>query len=114
MPAMPGDEMQHDAINKARHALPPFAKATKGRSRVYDPGRPSTTCVWPGRSDAGRNDADSLATARVAELHVSLNQREERVIAPAAESRTGMELGAALADENLTGMDGLGAETLDA
>src|SRR6185312_15807938 len=37
---MPGDEMQHDAIDEARHALPPFAKATKGRSRAYDPGRP--------------------------------------------------------------------------
>src|SRR6185437_7489216 len=27
-------------IDAPRHALPPFAKATKGRSRAYDPGRP--------------------------------------------------------------------------
>jgi hypothetical protein len=70
--------------------------------------------VWPGRSDAGRDDADGLATARLAELHVSLDQREERVISPAADIRTGMELGAALPDQNLTGVDGLAAETLDA
>jgi len=70
--------------------------------------------VWPGRSDAGREDADSLATARFTKLHVSLDQREERVIAPAADIRTGMELGAALPDQNLTGVDGLAAETLDA
>jgi hypothetical protein len=45
---------------------------------------------------------------------VPLDQREERVIAPAADIRTGMELGAALPDQNLTGVDGLAAETLDA
>src|SRR5262245_12598523 len=115
MPAMSGDEMQHDAIDEARHALPPFAKATKGRSRAYDPGRPSTKCVVCGRTRLDtRDDADGLATARLTDLHVSLDQRVERVIAPAADIRTGMELGAALADENLTGVDGLAAEPLHA
>ncbi len=65
-----------------------------------------------GRSDA--DDVDDLATVALAELDGACRECEERVIVAAADVRTGVELGSALADDDLAGLDDLAAEALDA
>src|SRR5690606_30245068 len=60
------------------------------------------------------DDAHGPATALGAELDVTGGQREQRVVAAAADVVTRVEVGAALADDDLTGVDQLAAEPLDA
>src|SRR6188768_4292075 len=65
-------------------------------------------------SGARRDDVDGLATALLAELHRTRDEREQRVVAATADAVAGVEVRAALADEDLAGLDGLAAEALDA
>src|SRR2546430_2305830 len=67
-----------------------------------------------GRLRLDRNDVDSLATALHAELDRTRLQGEQRVVAATADVDAGVELGAALADQDLTGLDHLAAVALDA
>ena len=48
-----------------------------------------------------------------AKLYHAVDQREERVIAADSHVRAGIEVGAALPDQDVTGDDALAAETLD-
>src|SRR6478736_3249255 len=61
-----------------------------------------------------RDDIDGLAAALLAELHRTRDEREQRVVAATADAVAGVEVRAALADEDLAGVDGLAAEALDA
>src|SRR6266567_3897188 len=78
------------------------------RLRVYAvPGEPLLLRL-------GRDDADSPATADLAEIHGPADQREQRVIAAAADAVAGVEVRAALTDEDLARVHDLAAVTLDA
>src|SRR3954447_12987618 len=59
-----------------------------------------------------RHDADRLAAAPVTEEHVALGQREQRVVATAADEIARVELRAPLAQDDLAGVDQLTAEPL--
>src|SRR5262245_39414368 len=61
-----------------------------------------------------RDDVHDPAAAPGAELHGAGRQREQRVVAATADVRTGVEVGAALADDDLAGADDLAAVPLDA
>src|SRR6516165_9635947 len=61
-----------------------------------------------------RDDADGLASALDPELDGSGFLGEQRVIAAATDARAGMELGAALTDQDFAGLDDLAAEPLHA
>src|SRR5690606_1470400 len=60
------------------------------------------------------DDVDDLAAALRAELDSARLKSEQRVVAATADVHAGVEVGAALADDNLAGVDLLAAETLDA
>ena len=59
-----------------------------------------------------RSNVDAAAFA--IEEHAAVNQGENRVVTAHAYALAGVELGAALADDDVTGDDGLAAELLDA
>ncbi|ODR15075.1 hypothetical protein AWC26_16780 [Mycobacterium shimoidei] len=61
----------------------------------------------------GRDDADGLAASLDTELDSAGSPGEQRVVAAAADVDAGVEVGAALADEDLAGFDDLPAEPLD-
>src|SRR5699024_2541945 len=65
-------------------------------------------------SDLGRDDVDHLAAAPVAELDGAGGEGEQGVVLAAADVLAGVELGAALADDDLPGADDLATEALDA
>ena len=58
------------------------------------------------------DDVDDLAATLGAELDGAVREREQGVVAAAADVVTGVEVGAALADEDLARADDLAAETL--
>ena len=79
--------------------------------------RPSGRNESPaGRSDRDfvRDDVDDAAAAAGAELDGARREREQRVVATAADDVAGVEVRATLTDEDLAGVDELAAETLDA
>src|SRR5882672_2382391 len=63
-----------------------------------------------------RLDAHRLAVARALDgvAHFAVDQCEQRVVLADADIAAGMELGAALANDDRAGRDGLAAEHLDA
>src|SRR4051812_32086748 len=65
---------------------------------------------------AGRHgrDRDLATTAAEAEGHRTRDQREQRVVLAAADAEARVEVGAALADDDLAGLDDLTAEALHA
>lgn len=74
-------------------------------------------CPLPdGRSGVcrSRNDVDGLATALGTELDGTGREGEQRVVAAASHVHAGVEVGAALAHDDLAGVDGLATEALDA
>src|SRR5689334_5777253 len=74
------------------------------------PARPVVKC--PGLGD--RDDVDGLAVALLAELHRAGGEGEQRVVTTTADVDARVEVGAALADEDLAGLDNLAAEALHA
>src|SRR5450756_1544774 len=66
------------------------------------------------RSGLGENDVDALAATTGAELHRTWSQREQRVIAAAADVQARVEVGAALANDDLAGRHDLTTEALHA
>jgi hypothetical protein len=62
----------------------------------------------------GRHDADRAAATAHAEFHLPGYQSEQRVVATAADTLAGVEVRAALTDQDLAGLDDLTAEPLDA
>src|SRR5690606_7589228 len=67
-------------------------------------------------TSGGRDHVDGAALLRAldGELDGAVDQREQRVVAAQADARTRMELGAALADDDVAGLDGLAAVHLHA
>src|ERR1700730_3238096 len=118
--------MQYDVVHEARHLpLPPYIDCwhslrsrgprpctkDKGRTRKVRP-LSHTRTVRQAEVLRGRDDADGLAPAVAAELDRTGDQREQRVVAPAAHVQAGVEVRAALAHDDLAGVDGLTAEAL--
>src|SRR5690606_18406740 len=68
------------------------------------------------RGSAGRDHVDrtTLLRALDGEFDGTVDQREQGVVAAQADARTRMELGAALADDDVAGLDGLAAVHLHA
>ena len=60
----------------------------------------------------GRRDADDPAATLAAELHCAGDQREQRVVAATADALTGVEVRAALADDDLARVDELAPKRL--
>lgn len=60
------------------------------------------------------HNVDDLAAAVRAELNVAGSSGEQGVVVATADVVAGVEVGAALADDDLTGADELAAEALDA
>ena len=65
-------------------------------------------------SGLGEHDVDDPAVAAGAEPDVAGGLGEQGVVVAAADVGAGVEVGAALADEDLAGLDELAAEALDA
>src|SRR5690349_15512514 len=61
-----------------------------------------------------RDDVDDLAAAPLAELDGTGGQREQRVVLATSDVGAGVEVGAALTHDDLTGVDQLATEPLDA
>src|SRR3712207_3957844 len=61
-----------------------------------------------------REHVDDLAALRVPQLARALDEGEQRVVTAAADTLPRVELGAALADQDLAGVDDLAAEPLHA
>src|SRR4051812_14935229 len=59
-----------------------------------------------------RDDRDDSAAAQMPELDGACGSREQRVVAAAADVEARVEVGAALANEDLAGLDDLATETL--
>src|SRR5262249_19168782 len=78
-----------------------------------DPARPPRA-QRRGRSRLvlGGNDVDELAAAARTELHDAVGGREQRVVAALADVESGVELGAALANDDRSRGDRLAAVTL--
>src|SRR5690606_58627 len=66
---------------------------------------------WP-ESVSGRDDADGTPPPPDRELHVPVGQREQGVVAAPADQGAGVELGAALPDQDLPRVHELAAEPL--
>jgi len=60
------------------------------------------------------DDAHGPAAAAHTELNLAFDQREQRVVTAAADALAGVEVRTALADDDLTRVHLLAAETLDA
>ena len=88
------------------------ARSTKVAAMPRRACRPRCRRVAAAASAGG--DVDDVATAPAAELHRAGDQSEQRVVAAAADVVAGVEVGAALADEDLAGVDLLAAEPLHA
>src|SRR5690606_34999505 len=99
----------------------PFPGATARTARRAErplPPRPRAVCVSvlpiSDGLELGRDDVDDLAAATRRELDRAGREREQGVVAAAAHVLTGVEVRAALTDEDLAGLDDLAAEALDA
>src|SRR5690606_37599395 len=69
---------------------------------------------WSLRSSGGRNDVDDLAAALRSELDRTGREREQGVVPAASDVVAGVEVGATLTHDDLTGVDELAAEALHA
>src|ERR1044071_2755883 len=67
-----------------------------------------------GSSLPRRDDVDDATTPPGAELHVARDQREQGVVTAAADAAARVEVGAALAHDDLAGVDQLTTEALHA
>src|SRR5690625_5484558 len=85
--------------------------ASRGGAVGSAPRRQLMSPLSPGRAQCS-DDADHLAVALAAELDGSRGQREQRVVVPATHAVAGVDLGAALAHQDVAGDDGLGAAAL--
>src|SRR5690606_40698836 len=85
-----------------------------GRGGGAGPRRPPPPEALRSRSGLSSDDADRLAATLGAELDGTGGQREQGVVLATADVVTGVELRAALADEDLARVDELAAEALDA
>src|SRR6185437_1121271 len=108
------------SANSAMSSSPQKVCASgKHQWRAGNPGPPSTCRFLRllGRDLlplGQRNNVDRAAAAEAGELNPARHQREQRVIAAAADTETGVEVRAALPDDDLARVDPLAAEALHA
>src|SRR6185312_15122393 len=95
--------------------MPP-SRPTRGRAGPAGPPFAGCELSWSlSRGQRlGRLDVDRLAAALGAELDGARDEGEERVVLAAADALPRVEVRAALADDDLAGVDDLAAEALDA
>src|SRR5215216_6859536 len=98
---------------------PPFVLmrfvTTKGWPRPVDhPSVLRAAGLCRGGRLCRRSDIHDPAATLRAELDLTLDKREQRVVTAPADAITGMEMGTPLADDDLAGVDQLAAEALDA
>src|SRR5664279_4619548 len=86
--------------------------ATKRADRSSGPPWSHVIRSFTGRASLARrnNNVDHAPAALGAELHRARSQGEQRVVATAADVLTGVEVGAALPDDDLAAVDELPAE----
>src|SRR6188508_1249809 len=89
------------------------------RRRAGPHGRRTSVRPWREWSEGSSsvrsgNDVDDPAPAAGAELDGALGEREQGVVTAAPDVDAGVEVGPALADDDLAGVDDLAAEALDA
>ena len=96
--------MQDDAVDERRHDY--LRRAVDEKSDEGGPVRPARPddCAV-GWTSLRRDDVDDAAAATGAELDDTGGEREQRVVAAAADVVAGVEVGAALADDDLAGVD---------
>ena len=122
--AVAGGDVQHDAVDERRHwctshlCASPKSCWHDARRADREPGAALLRAdVWlaaSGGLGSVRDDVDDPAAAAGAELDVPADEREQRVVVATADAGAGVEVGAALADDDLAGVDELAAEALDA
>src|SRR5699024_10118587 len=97
---VPAGHVQHDPVDEAGHRSSyGWAEAAAGADGAGRPPPPEVRS-WC-RSGLGRDDVDRLAAALGAELDRAGGQGEQGVVLAAADVVAGVELGAALADDDL-------------
>src|SRR3954470_21364422 len=104
-----------DGASRRRHpgeAVRPLCRAPPRACEWWGAGGPSSG----GDGLAGRDgrDRDLAAPAAEPEGHRAGDEGEQRVVLAAADAQARVEVGAALADDDLAGLDDLAAESLDA
>src|SRR5699024_8045244 len=110
VPAAAGADVQRHPVDEGRDRHSSVLLSVNHERRPS--GAPSVmSCV----DDSGvvtRDDVDDPAAPAGAELHRARGEREQRVVATAADVGAGVEVGAALADDDLAGVDDLAAVAL--
>src|SRR5699024_7032148 len=105
---VPAAHVQVDAVNEGGHVGDLLSRKSGRRNgplrfRLFD------KLLFLGVS---RNDLDDPAPAPVGELDAACRECEQGVVAALPDVDAGVELRAALTDEDLTGVDGLTAKPL--
>src|SRR5690606_11282400 len=120
VPAGSSDDLQSDAVDECGHGCSPRVEGAVGvdKRRGAERSAPPLEGRWVPRvrggvSD-GLDDADHATVALAAELDGARGEREQGVVVAATHAVAGVDLGAALADEDLAGADDLAAEALHA
>jgi hypothetical protein len=109
--AVTGNGVNHHAVDEAGHRQNSFESNVMAEERSQV--RRSATVAslsLRGRS----NDVDGLAAALDTELHRTGRGGEQGVVTATTDIDAGVEVRAALADDDLAGLDDLTAESLDA
>ena len=119
--AVAGRDVQHDPVDERGHVGSPTSMLTANCPCDHDAGGTADACAPPAVSSlagAVSSATGTMLTTRRPRLmpnsHGARGQREQRVVAAAADVVAGVEVGAALADDDLAGVDQLAAEALDA
>ena len=110
----------HEGIDEAVFAIDELLEWAERDARAGAPERPGAGRLRRERADArgepsgDGNDVDDLAVLALAELDRTVDQREQRVVATDADVAAGVDLGAALADDDRAGGDLRAVEDLHA
>src|ERR1700681_452331 len=101
-------------LSRSRAAYSPDWPSETPRTSATSMPRRRRGGASEGASGVGGDDVNQPAALAAAELHLAVSQREQRVVAAPPHVVTGVEPGAALAQDDRTGGDGLTVEGLDA
>src|SRR5579883_1239241 len=110
----PGAVSGASPLPRSQTKTPSNENALK-RKRGNGSHSPEAPSPASGTASAGRLHRDvGAAAAALLEGHLAIDEGEEGVVAPHADIAAGMELGAALAHQDVARHHGLAAEVLDA
>ena len=113
VPAVAAGDVQDHAVHEGGHgrldSVSVKQRGDRGRGRVpiscRDPVCRTPVVSAGGVGQLGRDDVDDPTTPAAAELDGTGDEREQRVVTAAADVEAGVEVGAALADDDLAGVD---------